>query len=73
MDDPLMWGFIPLKYQFGLSSSNRRWGLASHDICYQTRYDLPPPTDNLSIDVRLTLTLQTVGAIFHNGSTSTYS
>ncbi|KAL3452803.1 hypothetical protein BJX65DRAFT_292756 [Aspergillus insuetus] len=37
MDDPLMWGFIPLKYQFGLSSSNRRWGLASHDICYQTR------------------------------------
>ncbi|CEL04829.1 Putative Tafazzin [Aspergillus calidoustus] len=37
MDDPLMWGFLPLKYQFGLSSSNRRWGLASHDICYQTR------------------------------------
>ncbi|KAL4803426.1 hypothetical protein BDV18DRAFT_153720 [Aspergillus unguis] len=37
MDDPLMWGFLPLKYNFGLSSSNRRWGLASHDICYQTR------------------------------------
>ncbi|KAL4933291.1 uncharacterized protein BDV17DRAFT_279071 [Aspergillus undulatus] len=37
MDDPLMWGFLPLKYNFGLASSNRRWGLASYDICYQTR------------------------------------
>ncbi|KAL4878016.1 hypothetical protein BJY04DRAFT_230289 [Aspergillus karnatakaensis] len=37
MDDPLMWGFLPMKYNFGLSSANRRWGLASHDICYQTR------------------------------------
>ncbi|KAL4973450.1 hypothetical protein BDW66DRAFT_162081 [Aspergillus desertorum] len=37
MDDPLVWGFLPLKYNFGLSSSNRRWGMASHDICYQTR------------------------------------
>ncbi|KAL4785428.1 hypothetical protein BJX76DRAFT_347062 [Aspergillus varians] len=35
MDDPLMWGFLPLRYHFGLVSSNRRWGLASHDICYQ--------------------------------------
>ncbi|KAL4936715.1 hypothetical protein BDV06DRAFT_216458 [Aspergillus oleicola] len=37
MDDPLMWGFLPLKYNFGLASCNRRWGLASYDICYQTR------------------------------------
>ncbi|KAL2863406.1 uncharacterized protein BJX67DRAFT_374597 [Aspergillus lucknowensis] len=37
MDDPIMWGFLPLKYNFGLFSSNRRWGLASHDICYQSR------------------------------------
>ncbi|CBF69598.1 hypothetical protein AN6375.2 [Aspergillus nidulans FGSC A4] len=37
MDDPLVWGFLPLKYNFGLSSSNRRWGMASHDICYQAR------------------------------------
>ncbi|KAL4820318.1 hypothetical protein BDW67DRAFT_172998 [Aspergillus spinulosporus] len=37
MDDPLVWGFLPLKYNFGLSSSNRRWGMASHDICYQSR------------------------------------
>jgi hypothetical protein len=68
-----MWGFLPLKYQFGLSSSNRRWGLASHDICYQTRYDPLPLTGNPSIDVRLIMTLQTVGAILHNGPASTYS
>ncbi|KAL4793652.1 hypothetical protein BDV19DRAFT_379921 [Aspergillus venezuelensis] len=37
MDDPLMWGFLPLKCNFGLASCNRRWGLASYDICYQTR------------------------------------
>ncbi|KAL5333240.1 hypothetical protein BJX70DRAFT_392342 [Aspergillus crustosus] len=37
MDDPLMWGFLPMKYFWGPSSANRRWGLASHDICFQTR------------------------------------
>ncbi|PYH95262.1 tafazzin [Aspergillus ellipticus CBS 707.79] len=37
MDDPIMWGFLPLKYNFGLASWNKRWGFGSHDICYQTR------------------------------------
>ncbi|KKK19336.1 tafazzin [Aspergillus rambellii] len=37
MDDPLMWGFLPLKYFWGLSSTSKRWGFGSHDICYQTR------------------------------------
>ncbi|GFF90657.1 lysophosphatidylcholine acyltransferase [Aspergillus udagawae] len=37
MDDPTMWGAIPLRWNFGLSSSNKRWGFGSHDICYQSR------------------------------------
>ncbi|KAH1602940.1 hypothetical protein LV155_002134 [Aspergillus fumigatus] len=37
MDDPIMWGAIPLRWNFGLSSSNKRWGFGSHDICYQSR------------------------------------
>lgn len=38
MDDPLMWGFLPLRYNFGLQNWTKRWGFGSHDICYQTRY-----------------------------------
>ncbi|PYI08507.1 hypothetical protein BO78DRAFT_405731 [Aspergillus sclerotiicarbonarius CBS 121057] len=37
MDDPIMWGFLPMRYNFGLASWNKRWGFGSHDICYQTR------------------------------------
>ncbi|RHZ72805.1 hypothetical protein CDV55_108604 [Aspergillus turcosus] len=37
MDDPIMWGAIPLRWNFGLASSNKRWGFGSHDICYQSR------------------------------------
>lgn len=37
MDDPLMWGALPLKYHFNLPSYNRRWGFGSHDICWATR------------------------------------
>lgn len=37
MDDPLMWGVLPLKYHFNLPSYNRRWGFGSHDICFATR------------------------------------
>ncbi|PYI34267.1 hypothetical protein BP00DRAFT_433905 [Aspergillus indologenus CBS 114.80] len=37
MDDPIMWGFLPMRYWLTLSSSNKRWGFGSHDICYQTR------------------------------------
>ncbi|RHZ45345.1 uncharacterized protein CDV56_101544 [Aspergillus thermomutatus] len=37
MDDPIMWGAIPLRWNIGLASSNKRWGFGSHDICYQSR------------------------------------
>ncbi|PYH36065.1 uncharacterized protein BO87DRAFT_395536 [Aspergillus neoniger CBS 115656] len=37
MDDPIMWGFLPMRYNFGLANWNKRWGFGSHDICYQTR------------------------------------
>ncbi|KAH8690145.1 tafazzin [Talaromyces proteolyticus] len=37
MDDPLMWGALPMKYHFNLPSFNRRWGFGSHDICFATR------------------------------------
>nr|QKG86313.1 hypothetical protein [Aspergillus sp. FM242] len=37
MDDPLMWGFLPMRYNFGLQNQTKRWGFGSHDICYQTR------------------------------------
>ncbi|KAB8230977.1 uncharacterized protein BDW43DRAFT_302073 [Aspergillus alliaceus] len=37
MDDPIMWGFLPLRYNFGLSNWNKRWGFGSHDICFQGR------------------------------------
>ncbi|KAB8278753.1 hypothetical protein BDV30DRAFT_203578 [Aspergillus minisclerotigenes] len=37
MDDPIMWGFLPLRYNFGFSNWNRRWGFGSHDICFQGR------------------------------------
>ncbi|KAL7274943.1 Lyso-phosphatidylcholine acyltransferase [Rhizina undulata] len=33
VDDPLMWGFLPLSYVF--SPNNLRYGLGSHDICFK--------------------------------------
>ncbi|KAI0180837.1 acyltransferase [Hypoxylon sp. FL1284] len=35
MDDPIMWGILPLRYAF--NPSNHRWGLGAHDICYKTK------------------------------------
>lgn len=32
-----MWGSLPMKWHFGLPSSDRRWSFGSHDICYKTR------------------------------------
>ncbi|KAL5361117.1 hypothetical protein BJX96DRAFT_151431 [Aspergillus floccosus] len=37
MDDPIMWGFLPMRYNSGLASWNKRWGFGSHDICFQNR------------------------------------
>ncbi|MDI1489043.1 MAG: Lyso-phosphatidylcholine acyltransferase [Ramalina farinacea] len=32
MDDPFIWGVLPLRYHF--NPSNHRWSLASYDICF---------------------------------------
>ncbi|KAL1964445.1 hypothetical protein VTN77DRAFT_7003 [Rasamsonia byssochlamydoides] len=37
LDDPLMWGVLPLRYHFNLPSYDRRWAFGSHDICFQNR------------------------------------
>ncbi|EFW17571.1 tafazzin [Coccidioides posadasii str. Silveira] len=37
MDDPLMWGTIPLHNHWGYQSFNRRWAFGSHDICFSNR------------------------------------
>ncbi|OTA60293.1 acyltransferase [Hypoxylon sp. EC38] len=35
MDDPIMWGVLPLRY--GFNPSNHRWGLGAHDICFKNK------------------------------------
>ncbi|KAI1504268.1 hypothetical protein F5X99DRAFT_373066 [Biscogniauxia marginata] len=35
LDDPLMWGVLPLRYAF--NPSNHRWGLGAHDICFKNK------------------------------------
>ncbi|EOO04385.1 putative tafazzin protein [Phaeoacremonium minimum UCRPA7] len=35
LDDPLMWGVLPLKNDF--EPSNLRWGLGAHDICFANK------------------------------------
>ncbi|KAI1374679.1 acyltransferase [Hypoxylon crocopeplum] len=35
MDDPIMWGVLPLRYAF--NPSNHRWGLGAHDICFKNK------------------------------------
>ncbi|KAI1344316.1 hypothetical protein F5Y15DRAFT_424515 [Xylariaceae sp. FL0016] len=36
LDDPLMWGVLPLQYAF--NPSNHRWGLGAHDICHKNNF-----------------------------------
>lgn len=36
VDDPLLWGVLPLSYAF--DPSNHRWSLGSYDICFQNKY-----------------------------------
>jgi monolysocardiolipin acyltransferase len=33
LDDPLMWGVLPLRYVW--DPANFRWGLGAHDICFK--------------------------------------
>lgn len=35
IDDPLIWGILPLKYAF--DGDNNRWGLGAHDICFKNK------------------------------------
>ncbi|PNY24241.1 Lysophosphatidylcholine acyltransferase [Tolypocladium capitatum] len=35
LDDPLMWGILPLRYAIDIE--NLRWGLGAHDICFKNR------------------------------------
>ncbi|KAI0481045.1 hypothetical protein GGR56DRAFT_302526 [Xylariaceae sp. FL0804] len=35
VDDPLIWGVLPLHYAF--DPANHRWGLGAHDICFQNK------------------------------------
>ncbi|KAI1772499.1 acyltransferase [Hypoxylon cercidicola] len=36
LDDPIMWGVLPLRYAF--NPSNHRWGLGAHDICFKNKF-----------------------------------
>ncbi|KAI1082191.1 hypothetical protein F5B20DRAFT_578406 [Whalleya microplaca] len=35
LDDPILWGVLPLRYAF--NPSNFRWGLGAHDICFKNK------------------------------------
>ncbi|KAF4984382.1 hypothetical protein FZEAL_426 [Fusarium zealandicum] len=35
LDDPLIWGILPLRYF--LDAVNMRWGLGAHDICFKNK------------------------------------
>ncbi|KAF1961765.1 hypothetical protein CC80DRAFT_531584 [Byssothecium circinans] len=35
MDDPIIWGILPLSYLF--SPENMRWGLGSYDLCFTNK------------------------------------
>ncbi|KAH6625717.1 hypothetical protein C7974DRAFT_396592 [Boeremia exigua] len=35
MDDPILWGIMPLSYMF--KPDNLRWGLASYDLCFTNK------------------------------------
>ncbi|KAI1384705.1 acyltransferase [Hypoxylon trugodes] len=36
LDDPIIWGVLPLRYAF--NPSNHRWGLGAHDICFKNKF-----------------------------------
>ena len=40
MDDPILWGILPLSYMF--NPDNLRWGLASYDLCFTNKYATQP-------------------------------
>ncbi|RMY88576.1 hypothetical protein D0861_04733 [Hortaea werneckii] len=42
LDDPLMWGVLPYRYQW--DPNNMRWALGSYDICFRNNYGNTLPT-----------------------------
>jgi hypothetical protein len=38
LDDPLIWGILPMSYYF--NPDNMRWGLGSYDLCFTNKYTL---------------------------------
>ena len=38
MDDPLIWGVIPLSHHLAHGTANQRWGFGSHDICFTSAF-----------------------------------
>lgn len=48
IDDPGIWGVLPLRYTF--NPSNLRWTLGAHDICFKNRYISPLSASNASHD-----------------------
>jgi hypothetical protein len=36
MDDPILWGILPVSYM--LNPNNHRWGLGSYDLCFTNKY-----------------------------------
>ncbi|KAK3940385.1 hypothetical protein QBC46DRAFT_288595 [Diplogelasinospora grovesii] len=36
VDDPLVWGVLPLRYAY--NPSNLRWSLGAHDICFSNKF-----------------------------------
>lgn len=51
MDDPLIWGTLPLSYAF--SPKDLRWSLGSYDICFQNKCEIP--TDSFCLTDYMTL------------------
>jgi monolysocardiolipin acyltransferase len=35
LDDPMIWGIMPLSYMF--SPDSLRWGLGSYDLCFTNK------------------------------------
>ncbi|EQB55706.1 acyltransferase [Colletotrichum gloeosporioides Cg-14] len=45
LDDPLIWGVLPLRYN--MIPENSRWSLGAHDICFKNR-SITTPLDHES-------------------------
>lgn len=61
MDDPIMWGALPMRHHMKYPVVNMRWSFGSHDICFQNRYnELLPPFLFLRVGVWLMISIRDV-------------